>query len=186
MNKILLILGISFWMVGICISQAEIYKSDRGEILFESNAPLEVIKAESKSLSGVLQTEKKAFAFSVEINSFRGFNSDIQRTHFQEDYMETETYPTASFKGKLIEDIPFDTPGTYQVRAKGELKIHGIVKERIIKGTITIKPGSTQIQSDFSVPLADHGITIPRIVNQKIAEQIMVNINIEFSQGSKS
>ena len=100
--------------------------------------------------------------------------------------MESETYAKASFKGKLIEDIPFDTPGTYQVRAKGELMIHGIAKERIIKGTITIKPGSIQIQSDFSVPLADHGITIPRIVYQKIAEQIMVSIRIEFAQGSKT
>ena len=186
MKKIALILGLMFWIVGLCLSQEGIYKSEKGEIHFESKATLETIEAKSNELNGVLQPDKKAFAFTVDITSFKGFNSDIQQTHFQEDYMETETYPKASFKGKLIEDIPFDTPGTYQVRAKGELMIHGIAKERIIKGTITIRPGSIQIQSDFSVPLADHGISIPRIVNQKIAEQIMVNIRIEFAQGSKT
>jgi hypothetical protein len=85
-----------------------------------------------------------------------------------------------------VEDIPFDVPGTYTVRAKGELDIHGIKKERIIKGTIVIKPSSARITTNFLVPLSDHALTIPKIVQQKIAEQVAIRLDIDFAQGPKS
>ena len=166
------------------LAQRDIYSSQKGKVSFKSDAPLEIIKAESQALVGVIDPVKKEFSFSLKIVTFHGFNSDIQRVHFLEDYMEDKIYPTASFKGKLIEDVPFDTPGTYEVRAKGDLEIHGIKKERIIKGTITITPGGANLISKFSVPLTDHGITIPKIVKQKIAEQIAVTINIDFVKNS--
>ena len=50
-------------------------------------------------------------------------------------------------------------------------------QERIIKATLQIKKGVISVSSDFTVPLADHNITIPKIVYQKIAEEIQVNIN---------
>jgi len=186
MKKIALLFSFIYLYAGLCLSQVGLYVSQKGEAGFKSEASLELIKAESKSLGGVINPVTKGFAFSLKINSFQGFNSDIQRIHFLENYMEQTTFPLATFTGKLIEDIPFDTPGTYSVRAKGELEIHGIRKERIIRGTITLMPGAAQLTTNFSVPLADHGIAIPKIVKQKIAEQIAVSINIEFVQGSKS
>ena len=164
----------------------EIYVADEGKVHLTSEAPLEVIQCGSHFLRGVIDPEKKTFAFSVSLTSFRGFNSDIQRTHFLENYLEQRKYPQATFTGKLIEDVPFDVPGTYSVRAKGELDIHGVRKERIIKGNLIVKNNAAQIQTNFSVPVADHGIAIPKIVKQKIAEQISVAVDIEFAQGSKS
>ncbi|MEP6647282.1 MAG: YceI family protein, partial [Saprospiraceae bacterium] len=95
-------------------------------------------------------------------------------------------YPKATFSGKLIEDIPFDVHGTYAVRAKGMLEIHGISKERIIRGTITLSQSGAVLNTSFSIPLADHGIVIPKIVRQKISEHIDVKIDIDFVTGSKS
>ena len=171
-----------------CLSfaQAPLYVAQKGVAAFISKAPLETIKAESKSIKGIIKPGTREFAFNAKINSFTGFNSEIQRVHFLENYMEQNQYPQATFSGKLIEDIPFDVPGTYSVRAKGVLEIHGVPKERIIRGTVTIKPGAAILTTDFSVPLSDHGISIPKIVRQKIAEQIDVNVNIEFVTGSKS
>ncbi len=186
MKQILLLyIGILFFTIP-GQSQDELYTGDSGIISFHSEAPLELISAESRALRGIINPETKSFAFSVNINTFQGFNSDIQRTHFLENYMEHKRYPQATFTGKIIEDIPFDTPGTYIVRAKGELEIHGIKKERIIKGTITINNDGAHMETSFTVPVMDHGISIPKIVKQKIAEQISVNIDIEFDQRSKS
>lgn len=173
-------------LVGLCSAQDDMLLSEHGTALFISEAPLEIIQAESGSLRGVINPGTRSFAFTLKINSFDGFNSDIQRTHFLENYMEQRNFPQATFTGKIIEDISFDVPGVYTVRAKGLLNIHGINKERIIKGTLTIKPGSAHITSDFSVPLSDHGIAIPKIVRQKISEEIAVTIDINFAQGSKS
>lgn len=166
-------------------AQDEHYISERGFVSFKSDAPLEIIQAESKALRGVINPETKSFAFTININSFQGFNSDIQRTHFLENYMEQKRFPQATFTGKIIENVSFMVPGTYSVRAKGELNIHGIKKERIIRGTLVVKDGSAQLTTNFTVPVADHGIAIPKIVKQKIAEQIAINLDIDFVLGSK-
>jgi polyisoprenoid-binding protein YceI len=159
--------------------------AEHGIARIKSDAPLELIKAESKTLRGVIDPSTKSFAFTMRINSFEGFNSEIQQTHFLENYMEQKKYPQATFKGKFIEDIPFTTPGVYSVRAKGNLDVHGISKERIIRGTLTVREGSAKIQVHFLVPVSDHGITIPKIVMQKIAEEIEVDIDVEFVESKR-
>lgn len=186
MKKITLLFILLLFGRSLCFSQANLFVAQKGDATFMSEAPLEKIKAESKSIRGAINKETKEFSFSVKINSFLGFNSEIQRVHFLENYMEQNKFPVATFKGKLIEDIPFDTPGTYSIRAKGVLEIHGVQKERIIRGTITLKPGETTMSTNFTVPLFDHGISIPKIVKQKIAELINVSINMSFVEGSKS
>jgi hypothetical protein len=167
-------------------SQSEVYTAEHGDIFVTSDAPLELINFQSHSLRGILNPATKSFAFTIAVGSFHGFNSDIQRVHFLENYMEQKKYPQATFTGKIIEDIPFDVPGTYPVRAKGELDIHGVKKERIIKGTLVIKPGSMQIVTNFLVPLSDHALSVPKIVQQKIAEQVDIRLDISFAQGPKS
>jgi hypothetical protein len=181
-KRIVLLFSFLVGFVVFTAAQNEILRGEHGIALIKSEAPLELIKAESNAMRGVMEPATKSFAFSVRVNSFQGFNSEIQQTHFLENYLEQKKYPQATFIGKFIEDIPFQTPGTYSVRAKGALDIHGVVKERIIRGTLIVREGSARVQAHFLVPVADHGITIPKIVMQKIAEEIDVNIDIEFME----
>jgi len=151
------------------------FNVQKGEIAFTSNAQLELIKASSDKVIGILDPATNQFVFSVPIQSFKGFNSDLQRQHFNDNYLESEKFPKATFSGKLIEQIDFARDSSYIVRAKGDLDIHGLKQTRIIKSKLTIKNGVVRIESDFLVPLADHNISIPKIVNQKIANEIEVN-----------
>lgn len=163
----------------ICISVT--FKADnlfmaKGTIRFTSDAPLEVIKASSDKLVGALNIENKEFYFRVNMRTFNGFNSALQREHFNENYMESHKYPKTTFKGKIIEDIDFTIPGLYNIRAKGKMNIHGVENNRIIKCKLTVKKNLFKISSNFTVFLNEHNIKIPNIVNQKIAEEIMVKI----------
>ena len=152
---------------------------------FTSNAPLEVIKAESKEVFGAINLTDRSFAFSIDNKSFKGFNSDLQQEHFYENYMETQLYPVSSFKGKIIEKIDVDVTDEQMVRAKGILDIHGVSQERIIKGTLKITENKMQLKASFTVLLEDHQIKVPKVVNQKIAESIEVTINAELFQEIK-
>jgi hypothetical protein len=156
------------------------FGTDNGTIEFVSNAELELIKASSQKLQGVIDPSTNQFAFSIPIQSFRGFNSELQREHFNEKYMESEKYPRISFSGKIIEQIDYTSDGTYEVRAKGDLDVHGQKQIRIIKSKIEISDGVLRILADFKVPLADHNISIPRIVNQKIATEIEVSVKADM------
>jgi polyisoprenoid-binding protein YceI len=156
------------------------YKVSSGSISFRSEASLELIKAQSNELKGIFLTEKKQFAFIVNIKSFKGFNSPLQQEHFNENYLESNKYPTASFEGKVIEDVDFSKDGVYSLRAKGNLSIHGVVQERIIKSELTIKNGNISIRSGFTVLLADHNIPIPKVVHEKLASEIKVEIKADL------
>lgn len=152
-----------------------------GNAVFTSNAPLEVIQAESNRLKGALDKVSKTFAFTVDMQSFEGFNSPLQQTHFNENYMESGKFPMATFKGKIIENVDFDSVGTYDIRAKGKLTIHGIEHERIIRSKIIVdQDGFIIITSKFTIPLKDHEIRIPKIVYQKIAEIINVGVSLRL------
>lgn len=154
----------------------------QGTIKFASKAQLELIQANSNQLQGIINPTSNQFAFLVNIKSFQGFNSGLQRQHFNENYMESEKFPVAKFSGKIIEQVNFTTDNTIEVRAKGELEIHGQKQIRIIKAKITVKGNQLAVEAHFLVPLSDHSITIPKIVSQKIATEIEVDINALLSQ----
>jgi len=154
------------------------FTTNTGEMHFTSNAKLEVIKASSHKIQGIIDPSNRQFAFLVKIKSFEGFNSELQREHFNERYMESEKYYDATFTGTILEEIDFTKDGTYDVRAKGNLIVHGKKQPRIIPAKIKIEKGTLQITCNFTVPLADHDIKIPSVVNEKIATEIFVDLNV--------
>lgn len=157
------------------------YSVQKCEMAFTSNAELELIKASSNQVQGLIDPATNQFAFTVDIKTFQGFNSALQREHFNEKYMESDKYPRARFSGKIIEPVDLKADGTYNVRAKGDLDIHGKKQTRIIKSTITVSNGTLTVKSRFFVPLADHNISIPAIVSQKIATEIEVDFKATMS-----
>jgi polyferredoxin len=155
---------------------------ENGEISFTSNAKLELINAASKKLHGIIDPATGQFAFIVKIQSFEGFNSKLQRDHFNENFMETDKYYEATFSGRIIEPIDYTQDGIHHVRAKGTLVIHGKKQTRIIAGKIQIEKGTLKVISEFTVPLADHDIKVPNLVTEKIATEIIVKLNISMVQ----
>jgi hypothetical protein len=153
----------------------------KSQMTFTSNAELEMIKATSGNVQGLIDPATNEFAFAVNIKTFQGFNSALQREHFNEKYMESEKFPRATFHGKIIEPIDFSADQSYHVRAKGELNIHGRAQRRIIKAILRIDKGMLYLETSFVVPLSDHDITIPTIVSQKIATEIEVEFSATMS-----
>jgi len=182
MNKVFLVLALllSCFNLKAQESKSAIYRTETGQVTFVSDAPLEIISAESKELKGAVDPEKLTFAFQLDVRSLKGFNSPLQQEHFYENYIESEKFPVATFSGKIIEKVDFKTSGSIALRAKGILKIHGVEQERIINCNLNIKDKSFEVSSEFIVPLTDHNINIPKLVFQKIAEEIKVTIKAEL------
>lgn len=167
-------------------SQGDIYRTSKGQISFRSDAPLEIITASSTEFKGIIDPAALTFGFTVPVATFRGFNNGLQQQHFYENYMETSKYPDATFTGKIIEHIDLTVPGTYNVRAKGQLDIHGHPQERIIKVTLVSDGNQIHAKTSFVVPLVDHQIEIPKIVNQKIAQEIKVDVQASLALTGRS
>jgi YceI-like domain len=159
-----------------------IYTIKKNQIAFHSNTKTELIKASSTQLKGAIDAGKRTFAFSVAVKTFDGFNSPLQKEHFNENYLESDRYPTASFSGHIIEEDDFTRDGTYNIRAKGKFIIHGVEQERILQGDLVVKNGVIKLNCIFTVLLAEHDIKIPRIVHEKLASEIKVTVSAEFIQ----
>jgi YceI-like domain len=182
--KILPQLHIFFFILGINIAGAQtpsvIYSIKKNLIAFHSNTRTELIKASSTQLKGIIDAGKRTFAFSVAVKTFDGFNSPLQKEHFDENYLESDRYPTASFSGHIIEEDDFTKDGIYNIRAKGKFILHGVEQERILQGDLTVSNGIIKLSCIFTVLLAEHDIKIPRIVHEKLASEIKVTVSAEF------
>jgi polyisoprenoid-binding protein YceI len=135
---------------------------------------------------GVIDIDKSTFAFEVRVSAFEGFNSPLQKEHFNENYMETAKYPYARFFGKMIGKFDPNVIGTYTVEAVETLDIHGVKKERQIE--VTIEVGSDKAldtSSQFDILLDDHNIKVPSIVRQKIAETISIDFSANLITKAK-
>ena len=86
------------------------------------------------------------------------------------------------FKGKIIEEVDFKKPGIYEVRSKGTFILHGISRERIIRSKIIVKEGWFEIESGFMVYLNEHNIKVPKVVHEKIAEVILVELKLKLER----
>ena len=102
--------------------------------------------------------------------------------HFNENYLETEKYPNAEFKGKLEGDFDLSKKGEYAVKAKGIFNIHNVEKEYTIDAVISVADSGPTIYAKFPILLEDHDIDRPSIVMMKIADQAEVTVTASLAK----
>ncbi|MDF2433902.1 MAG: hypothetical protein JWP44_3533 [Mucilaginibacter sp.] len=157
-----------------------LYVCKNARISLYSSAPIEDIKAISSSAVSVYNTSTGELDFNVSISSFQ-FDKARMQEHFNSDYMESDKFPRATFKGKIQEHIDAAKDGSYPVTVTGSLTVHGVTQQRTIPGTVSIKNGMISMTSEFMVKCADHHIEIPRIVFHNIAESLKINVSAVYS-----
>ena len=122
--------------------------------------------------------------FKIAIKSFH-FPKTAMEEHFNDDnYMASEKFPKAGFKGKItnISSVNFSKDGTYNVSVNGNLTIKDVTKPVIAQGTIIIKNGVITVASAFNIQRKDYNVIGESFVQQKIAEQIQVTLNCEYDK----
>ncbi|MBL6449022.1 YceI family protein [Fulvivirga sp. 29W222] len=153
------------------------YKSFESKVRFFSEATLENIAADNKDGSSVFDEESKQIVFSIPITSFE-FKKSLMQEHFNENYMESEKYPKAIFKGEVINYE--EGKATQKVTAKGDITIHGITRAINVDGEMEYKDGKLYLKSVFPVRLEDYKVKIPQVLWQNIAEEVEVTINFIY------
>jgi polyisoprenoid-binding protein YceI len=121
-----------------------------------------------------------AFAIMAKQTEFK-FKSAFMQEHYNENYVESEKFPFATFTGKVNEVIDYTKEGTHQVTMTGKLSMHGVDMQRTISGTIAVSNGVITMDSKFDVVVADHKIKVPSLYVAKIAEIINVTFHTEMT-----
>lgn len=149
-----------------------------GKITFYSKAPLEEIEAKNKTVTAVVDSKSGAIQFAVQMRGFE-FEKQLMQQHFNENYIESNKYPKAEFKGTITNnaDINYSKDGTYTARVKGQLTIHGVTKPVETTGTLKIDGGKIDAASTFNVLISDYKIKIPSIVKDKVSNSIKITVD---------
>ncbi|MBS1771555.1 MAG: YceI family protein [Bacteroidetes bacterium] len=165
-------------MCGAGSMYAQKYMTRTGKVSFYSPTPLEKIEAFNNETAAIMDSKSGDVVFQVPVKSFK-FDRALMEEHFNENYMESDKYPKAEYKGKVtdIAKVDFSKDGTYNVNTTGKLTIHNVTNDVTVPGTITIKGGKATINTKFNVKPKDYNITIPSVVEKKIAKEIEVTVN---------
>jgi predicted molibdopterin-dependent oxidoreductase YjgC len=180
MKKIALI----FAIIVAFETKAQIFIGDKCTISFFSATKLENIDAVNTVTKPVFNTKNGTFAIKASQTAFT-FKSAFMQEHYNENYVESEKFPYATFTGKVNETIDYTVNGKHDVTIKGNLDMHGVTVPREITGTIEIKDGTLIMNSKFEVKVADHKIKVPSLYVEKIAEIIQVTYSAELVAAKK-
>jgi polyisoprenoid-binding protein YceI len=150
-----------------------------GYIGFFSQTPLENIKAETTQANAAIDIAKQTLAFAVLVKGFL-FQKELMQEHFNENYIESDKYPKATFSGTYNGTLDITKSGTYNVVAKGQLNLHGVNRTIEVPATFQVQASKLVGKAAFAVKPQDYGIQIPALVREKIAQQIAVSVNVEF------
>jgi len=158
------------------------YLTKTGLLAFEASVPsFEEVAAKNNAVTAILNTENGDFAALALVKAFR-FKNALMEEHFNENYAESDSYPKSTFKGK-IENFNF----TYlsqlvsALSIDGSLTFHGVTRD--IKGiSLTLKMVDDKIvlSGSFKVSVSDFNIEIPKIVKNKLSDEVSVTFNFEL------
>ncbi|MBS0000831.1 MAG: YceI family protein [Cyclobacteriaceae bacterium] len=148
-----------------------------GYVRFFSEAPLENIEAVNNEGLSIFESSTNKIAFTIPIKNFE-FEKSLMQQHFNENYLESDKYPSSTFKGEIKGFS--DTSDQQVLKAHGEMTIHGVTREITVEGQGIKRDDKIILEASFPVKLEDYDIKIPKVVLFNIAEVVDVTIKFEF------
>lgn len=175
--------GLAFFLLFIFLfgGAQDKYITKSGKIDFFSVTPLEDIEAKNKSAVAVLDTKTGSLQFSVLIKGFEFENAEMQE-HFNEHYIESDKFPKAEFKGQVMNHptLNYKRNGIYPIQVKGLLTMHGVTREVQTTGTLKVEGNAIRANSTFTIRVADYGIKIPKLVQDKVAKTVKIAVDTKL------
>ncbi|GAB5476233.1 MAG: hypothetical protein Mars2KO_43320 [Maribacter sp.] len=175
--KLKLVSALVITMAVVQLQAQTKYIDKNGEIEFEASEELfEPVKATNTTVTAILNADTGELASLALLKGFH-FENSLMEEHFNENYIESETYPKAIFRGSLLNfnhSQVSETPT--EVTVDGKLKLRE--KEKDVRTILSVQKVSDVIimKGSFKVTPSDFDIEIPKIVANKIAKEVIVNL----------
>lgn len=154
-------------------------------VKFISDAPVEDFEGVTENIDGYLVykddswTSGSELYFEVDLRTL-DTGIGLRNRHMREDYLHTETYPYAKFRGRIAKATP--SGKNVAVQVSGEMHIHGKKKKMNASGTLTPSGNTLRIETKFEVNLEDHDIEVPKFMFLKISEIMQLVLDFHLTK----
>ena len=166
-------LTLSFLLLTIMSYGQGKYLTKQGYVSFFSDTLMEEIRADNNQVLSVIDAKDGSVAIAILMKSFM-FEKSLMQEHFNENFIESDKYPKAFFKGKIEDYSPIES-GAKDVYIIGTITIHGKSKEVEILAKLAKWDENLMLQCIFPLVVSDFGIHIPTVVSNNIAKTIEVS-----------
>jgi hypothetical protein len=152
------------------------FSTKKGAIKFVSPSDADVNAVNNEVSSKISATGD--IRFSLLFKGFQFKYAEMQ-THFNEEYVESEKYPRASFAGTIqnIKSIDFTKDGKYTAKVVGTLTMHGVTKPVQTTATLNISKGKIAATATMSINMSDF-----KIDASAVTEKVDLEINCNYTQ----
>ena len=177
MKKIILLL--LMFSAGQLMAQR--YMTRNAEVYFLSDKDaIEVVEATNNQVGAVVDLSSNDIAFQIQMRAFK-FKIALMEEHFNENYVESEKYPKATFKGTFT-NVPADLSKQHDLLVAGVMDFHGVQKDIEVNVILQFIDGELVGTSNFVLFCSDFGIKIPKIVSDKLANEIQVTVKAALTK----
>ncbi|MFZ9877282.1 MAG: YceI family protein [Chitinophagaceae bacterium] len=163
----------------VLTGNAQKFFTKTGRIDFNATAPSspEKIEAVNRTVTCVMDAASGNIQFAVLIKGFT-FERALMQEHFNENYLESDKFPKAEFKGLIANNssVNYTKDGTYPVIVKGKLTIHGETKDAEATGKLQVQGGKITATAGFNVLLSDYKVAIPGVVADKVNKNAKIDV----------
>lgn len=158
---------------------AQKYITKTGHAYFMSHTDAIDIDANNNQVAAIADTETGDMVVIILIKAFE-FTLATADKHFNETYMESDEFPKAMFKGNIdvLQNLDPAKNAEYDAVATGKLTIHGKTREITQPGKLIVEDGVITMTSAFNVQIADYDIKVPKSVEERVAKEVDVKINL--------
>lgn len=170
------------------VSFGQKYFTKSGKINFNATSASspEKVEAVNRTVTCVVDTKTGNIQFAALMKGFE-FERALMQEHFNENYVESDKFPKAEFRGIIDgnETVNYSKDGTYTVKVKGKLTIHGETRDIETPGKLIVQNGKINALADFNVSLPDYKVSIPGLVADKVSStaKISVACQLELFKG---
>jgi len=191
MRKILfvcLLISVEFFSQG---TELHVKQGSKNHVEFISDAPFGKFSGVTENIDGYMYwegnnyTTNSSLYFEVDLKTL-DTGIGLRNRHMRDNYLQTDKFPDASFKGKITNVTPA-AQGPFKIDAEGEMFIHGVTKYIKISGVLT-KSGNSDynLKTNFSIKLSSYNIDIPSIMMVKLSEVIELQLNFNLFSVNKA
>lgn len=162
---------------------AQTYKTRDGYIYFNPNKDQKnkEYEAASKQGTAVFNSDNGEVALLVPMKTFK-FNNALLEEHFNENYLHSNKYPNASYKGKLngYNKSMLSKNGTYNLSSSGQVTMHGVTRPFAGTVKLVVNGKTATFSCDFGMRAGEYNIEIPSLVKSKLSDVTPLSATIKF------
>jgi polyisoprenoid-binding protein YceI len=162
-------------------SFAQVKQTTSAIVAFDATTPKDALpKAENKTVIAQINTKTGEIGFEAAVKNF-SFSNPLIQEHFNEErWMNSGKFPAFTFIGKIndVQKYNFSKNGVYNVTVTGEMTVKEKSTVVTTPATIEVKNGTLMASANFSITLADYGISVGD--GSKIAPQPKITVSAEL------